>query len=48
LSCVHPFVKIVDGTHSPVLGNGVVQATSFLTVTNVLYVSQFPVSFSVY
>ena len=24
---VHPSVKIVDGTHSPVLGNGVVQAT---------------------
>ena len=44
LSCVHPSVKIVDGTHSPVLGNAVVQATPSLTLTDVLYVSRFPFS----
>jgi len=44
LSCLHPSVKIVDGTHSPVLGNGVVQATSSLTLTDILYVPRFSVS----
>ena len=45
LLCVHPSVKIVDGIHSPVLGNGVVQATPSLMLTsNVLYVPRFPVS----
>jgi len=39
LSSVRPSVKIVDGTHSPVLGNAVVQATPSLTLTDVLYVS---------
>jgi len=29
ISTAHPSVKIVDGTHSPVLGNGVVQTTPF-------------------
>jgi len=29
-------VKIADGSHSPVLGNEIVQVTSFLTLTNVL------------
>jgi len=37
MSIAHPSVKITDGTHSPVLGNEVVQATS-LTLTGVLYV----------
>ena len=31
-------VNIVDGSQSPVLGNEVVQVTSFLTLTDVLYV----------
>jgi len=44
LSCVHPSVKIADGTHSPVLENGVIQATPSLTLTDVLYVSRFPFS----
>jgi len=34
-----PSVKITDGSHSPVLGDGVVQATLSLTLTDVLYVS---------
>ena len=41
LSCVHLSVKIVDGTHSPVLKNGIVQATPSLTLTDVLYVHDF-------
>ena len=36
LSCVCPFVKITDGTHSPALGNEVVQATPALILTDVL------------
>jgi len=44
LSRVHPSVKIVDGTHSPVIGNVIVQATLSLTITDVLYVPRFPVS----
>jgi len=44
LSSIHPSVKITDGTHSHVLGNEVVQATPSLTLTNILYVSWFPVS----
>ena len=44
MSTTHTSVKIVDGTHSPVLDNGVVQATSSLTLTDVLYVPCFPVS----
>ena len=44
LSRVHPSVKIVDGIHSPVLGNGVVQSTPSLTLTDILYVPRFPVS----
>jgi len=39
LSRVHPTIKIGNDTHSPVLGNRVVQTTSFLTLTDVLYVS---------
>ena len=45
MSSVHPSVKIAYGTHSPVLGNGVVQATPSLTLTDILYVPQFHVSF---
>ena len=44
MSTAHLSVKIVDGTHSPVLGNGVVQTTPSLTLTDVLYVSHFPVN----
>jgi len=44
MSPAYPSVKIVDGTHSPVLGNGVVQATPSLTLTNVLYVLRFLIS----
>ena len=44
MSTAHPSVKIADGTHSPVLGNGTVQATPSLTLTDVLYVSWFLVS----
>jgi len=40
LSNKFSFVDIADGTQSPVLGNGVVQATSSLTLTDVLYVSK--------
>jgi len=36
-------VTIVDGTQSPVLGDRVVQATSSLNLTIVLYVLKFPV-----
>jgi len=43
LSNTYHFVKIVDGSYSPVLGNGVVHATLFLTLTGVLYVPKFPV-----
>ena len=38
LSHFHISVKIADGTHSPVLENGVVEATPSLTLTDVLYV----------
>ena len=38
LSRAHPSVKIADGTHSFVLGNGIVQATPSLTLTDVTYV----------
>jgi len=44
LSNVYPSVKIADGTQSPVLGNGVVQGTPSLTLTDVLYAPKFPVS----
>jgi len=44
LSRVHPSVKIIDCNHPPVLGNGVVQATPSLTLTDVLYVPRFHVS----
>ena len=44
MSTAHPSVKIADGTQSPVLGNGVIQATPSLTLTDILYVSRFPVS----
>ena len=44
MSTAHPSVKIADGTHSSVLGSGVVQAPPSLTFTDVLYVSRFPVS----
>ena len=37
-------VNIADGTQSPVLGNGVVHATSSLTLADVLYVLKFLVS----
>jgi len=38
-----PPVNIVDGTQSPILGNGVVQATPSLTLTNVPFVLKFSV-----
>jgi len=41
---VCPSIKIVDGTHSPVLDNGVVQAAPSLTLTDVLYVPRFSIS----
>ena len=41
MSTAHPSVKILDGTHSPVLGNGIVQDTPFLNLTDVLNVSHF-------
>ena len=44
LSSVHLSVKITDGTYSLVLGNGVVQATPSLTLTDILYVPRFLVS----
>jgi len=44
LSNVHLSIKIADGSHSPVLGNRVVQATPSLTLTDVLYVPLFPIS----
>jgi len=37
LSNTYPSVKITDGSHSLVLGNGVVHATSSLTLADVLY-----------
>ena len=37
-------VSIIDGTQSLVLGNGVVQGTPSLTLTDVLYVPKFHVS----
>jgi len=44
MSIVHPSVKITDGTHSHVLGDGVVQATPSLTLTDVIYIPRFHVS----
>jgi len=44
MSTAHPSVKITDGTHSHVLGNGVVQATPSLTLTDILYVPRFSFS----
>ena len=44
MSTAHPSVKIADATHSPVLGNEVIQSTPSLTLTDVLYVSRFLVS----
>ena len=44
LSRVNSSIKIADGTHSPVLENGIVHATPSLTLTDVLYVPQFPIS----
>jgi len=43
-SNAYPPVKIIDGTQSRVLGNGVVQATLSLTITDVLYILNFHVS----
>ena len=37
-------VNIADGTQSPVLSNGVVQATLPLTLTDVLFVPKFSIS----
>jgi len=37
-------VNIVDGTQSPILGDGVVQATPSLNLKNMLYVPKFHVS----
>jgi len=45
MSTAHPSVKIIDGTRSPVLVNGVTQVTPSLTLTDVFYVPRFPVSF---
>ena len=44
LSSKFPSVNIADGTQSPLLGDGIVQATSSLNLTNVLYVPKFSVS----
>ena len=44
LSNKFPSVNITDDTQSLVLGNGVVQATPSLTLTDVLYVPKFSVS----
>jgi len=44
MSNAHPSVKIVDATHSPVLGNRVFQATPSLILTDVLYVSRFSIN----
>ena len=44
MSNVYPSIKIADGTQSPLLGNGVVQATLSLTLTDLLYVPRFSVS----
>jgi len=44
ISTIHSSVKIADGTHSPVVGNGVVQATPSLTLTDDLYVPRVTVS----
>ena len=44
MSTAHSSVKIVNDTHSHVLGNGVVQVIPSLTLTDVLYVPHFPVS----
>jgi len=39
-----PFVQINDGTHSPLLSNGIVQTNPALTLTDVFYVSRFLVN----
>ena len=44
MSTAHPSVKIANDTHSPVLGSGAFQATPSLTLTDILYVSRFPVN----
>ena len=44
ISTAHSSIKIADGTHSHILGNGVVQATPSLTLTNVLYIPRFTVN----
>ena len=41
LSNVHPSVKIIDGTQSSVLGNGVVQAIPSLTLTDAYIFQDF-------
>ena len=41
---VHSSVKIIDVTHSLVLGNRVVQTTPSLTLNGVMYVPRFLVS----
>jgi len=40
----YPSVKINDDSHPHVLGNGVVHATPSLTLVDVLYSPNFPVS----
>jgi len=44
LSNKFSLVNIADGTQSLLSGNGVVQVTPILTLTNVLYVLKFRVS----
>jgi len=48
LSNQFPFVNIADGTQSPVLDNGVVQATPSLNLTNVLYVQKISYKFKIH
>jgi len=43
-SNTYPSDKIADGIQSPVLGNDIVQAILFLTLTDVLYILKFSVS----
>jgi len=44
LSRVCPSVKIANGTHYPVFGNELVQATPSLILIDVLYVPRFSIS----
>ena len=44
LSTQFSSVNIVDGTQSPILGDGVVQVTPSLNLKNLLYVPKFSVS----